>query len=163
VLGFYLLVFLGPNGPGGQFTQWLGIGILPFTFSGLVVGSVIYSLPFYLQPVVNAFSQLGPRPLEIASSLGMPPLSRFLRVGIPLAKSGIGSGSLLAFVHTLGEFGVILMLGGSIPGRTQVVSVAIFDHVEALEYREAHFLSLGLVLMSFVILAVVINKRWSRV
>src|SRR3989344_5203408 len=140
VIGFYLLVTLGPNGPLGQFTQWLGLGTLPFTFWGLVVGSLIYSLPFAVQPLQHAFEAIGRRPLEAAATLGAGPLDRFITAAI------------LSFAHTVGEFGVVLMLGGNIPGVTRVVSVQIYDHVEALEYAQAHWLAGGMVLFSFVVL-----------
>ena len=152
VIGFYLLVTLGPNGPLGQFTQWLGLGTLPFTFWGLVVGSLIYSLPFAVQPLQHAFEAIGRRPLEAAATLGAGPLDRFLTVALPLARPGFITAAILSFAHTVGEFGVVLMLGGNIPGVTRVVSVQIYDHVEALEYAQAHWLAGGMVLFSFVVL-----------
>ena len=152
VLGFYLLVSLGPQGWGGQFTQWLGIGLLPFTFAGLVLGSVIYSLPFAVQPLQNAFESLGPRPLEVAATLRASPWDTFWHVVLPLCRPGVVSAAVLSFAHTVGEFGVVLMLGGNIPGVTRVVSVQIYDHVEALEYAQAHWLAGGMVLFSFVVL-----------
>ena len=152
VLGFYLLVAMGPNGPVGQFTQWLGIGLLPFTFPGLVIASVFYSLPFVVQPIQNAFEAIGERPLEVAATLRASPWDAFWSVAVPLAKPGFLSGAILGFAHTVGEFGIVLMIGGNIPGRTRVVSVQIYDHVEALEYTQAHWLAGGMVLFSFLVL-----------
>lgn len=152
VIGFYLLVTMGPNGPLGQFTQWLGLSTLPFTFWGLVVGSIIYSLPFAVQPLQHAFEAIGPRPLEAAATLGAGPLDRFFTVALPLARPGFITAAILSFAHTVGEFGVVLMLGGNIPGVTRVVSVQIYDHVEALEYAQAHWLAGGMVLFAFVVL-----------
>lgn len=152
VIGFYLLVALGPNGPLGQFTQWLGVGALPFTFWGLVLGSLIYSLPFAVQPLQHAFEAIGQRPLEAAATLGAGPLDRFFTVALPLARPGFITAAILSFAHTVGEFGVVLMLGGNIPGVTRVVSVQIYDHVEALEYAQAHWLAGGMVIFSFVVL-----------
>lgn len=152
VLGFYLLLALGPNGAVGQLTQALGLGRLPFTFWGLVVGSVFYSLPFVVQPIQNAFEAIGERPLEAAATLRASPLDRFFTVALPLARPGLVSAAILGFAHTVGEFGVVLMIGGNIPGQTRVVSVQIYDHVEALEYGRAHWLSAGMVLFCFVVL-----------
>jgi len=152
VLGFYLLLLLGPKGWVGQFTQSLGIGVLPFTFSGLVIASVIYSLPFAVQPIQNAFVAIGPRPLEVAATLRASPWDRFISVALPLAKPGLITGAVLGFARTLGEFGVVLMIGGNIPGQTQVLSVAIFDHVEAYEYAAAHVLAAGMLGFSFIVL-----------
>ena len=152
VLGFYLLVSLGPNGPLGAVTEALGIGLLPFTFAGLVVGSVIYSLPFVAQPLQQAFEAIGPRPLEVAATLRAGPLDTFFSVVLPLARPGFITASILGFAHTVGEFGVVLMIGGNIPERTRVVSVQIYDHVEALEYTQAHWLSGGMLLFSFLVL-----------
>ena len=152
VIGFYLLITMGPNGPIGQFTQWLGVGALPFTFWGLVAGSLIYSLPFAVQPLQAAFEAIGTRPLEAAATLGAGPLDRFFTVALPLARSGFITAAILSFAHTVGEFGVVLMLGGNIPGQTRVVSVQIYDHVEALEYAQAHWLAGGMVIFSFVVL-----------
>ena len=152
VLGFYLLVTMGPHGPVGQFTQWLGIGLLPFTFAGLVVGSVFCSLPFVVQPLQNAFEAIGPRPLEAAATLGASPWDSFVNVVLPLARPGFITAATLGFAHTVGEFGVVLMIGGNIPNATRVVSVQIYDHVEALEYAQAHWLSAGMLLFSFVAL-----------
>lgn len=152
VLGFYLLVAMGPNGPVGHFTQMLGLGTLPFTFGGLLVASVIYSLPFVVQPIQNAIEALGKRPLEVAATLRAGPIDRFFTVVIPLALPGFFTAAVLGFAHTVGEFGVVLMIGGNIPGVTRVVSVQIYDHVEALDYANAHSLSLLMVLFSFVVL-----------
>jgi len=153
VLGFYLLIAMGPHGPVGQLTQWLGLGLLPFTFAGLVIASVFYSLPFVVQPIQNAFEALGDRPLEAAATLGAKPLDAFFTVAVPLAKPGFLTATVLGFAHTVGEFGVVLMIGGNIPDRTRVVSVQIYDHVEALEYAQAHWLSAGMVVFSFLVLA----------
>lgn len=152
VLGFYLLLFLGPNGPGGAFTLWLGLGTLPFTFAGLVVASVFYSLPFVVQPIQNAFESMGQRPLEVAATLGAGPWDRFISVAVPLARPGFLTAIVLGFAHTVGEFGVVLMIGGNIPGETKVLSVAIYDHVETLEYVQAHLLSAGMVGFAFMVL-----------
>ncbi|MET0311833.1 MAG: molybdate ABC transporter permease subunit [Burkholderiaceae bacterium] len=152
VIGFYLLVTLGPQGPVGQFTQAAGLGLLPFTFAGLVVGSVIYSLPFVVQPLQNAFEAIGEGPLEAAATLRASPLDAFLTVVLPLARPGYLTAIVMGFAHTVGEFGVVLMLGGNIPGRTRTVSVQIYDHVEALEYAQAHALAGGMVVFSFLVL-----------
>ncbi len=152
VLGFYLLIAMGPNGPLGHLTQALGIGLLPFTFPGLVIASVVYSLPFVVQPIQNAFDAIGERPLEVAATLRASPWDAFWSVAVPLAKPGFLSGAILGFAHTIGEFGIVLMIGGNIPGRTRVVSVQIYDHVEALEYAQAHWLAGGMVLFSFLVL-----------
>ncbi len=159
VLGFYLLVAMGPYGPVGQFTQWLGIGLLPFTFPGLVVASVFYSLPFVVQPVQNAFEAIGPRPLEVAATLRASPWDTFFTVVLPLAKPGFITAAILGFAHTVGEFGVVLMIGGNIPEKTRVVSVAIYDHVEALEYTEAHILAGGMLLFSFLVLLGLYSRK----
>ncbi|PKM46070.1 MAG: molybdate ABC transporter permease subunit [Gammaproteobacteria bacterium HGW-Gammaproteobacteria-1] len=152
VLGFYLLLAMGPNGPVGQFTQWLGIGTLPFTFWGLVVASVFYSMPFVVQPIQNAIESLGERPLEAAATLRAGPWDTFFTVVLPLARPGFFTAAILGFAHTVGEFGVVLMIGGNIPGVTRVVSVQIYDHVEALEYAEAHWLAATMVIFSFLVL-----------
>lgn len=152
VLGFYLLLLLGPHGPVGTFTQALGLGTLPFTFAGLVVGSTLYSLPFVVQPIQNAFVAVGERPLEVAASLRASPLDRFFTVAVPLARPGFLTAMILGFAHTVGEFGVVLMIGGSIPGATQVLSIAVYDHVEAMEYGNAHALAAGLIGFAFVVL-----------
>ena len=152
VLGFYLLVFMGPQGPLGKLTEYLGIGILTFTFPGLVVGSIVYSLPFAVQPLQAAFSSIGRRPLEVAATLGAKPRDAFFSVVLPLAKPGFITAAVLSFAHTIGEFGVVLMIGGNIPGKTQVVSTEIYSYVEALEYGKAHGLALIMVLFSFLVL-----------
>ena len=152
VLGFYLLVSLGPQGPGGQLTQAMGLGLLPFTFAGLVVGSVLYSLPFVVQPLQNAFEALGETPLEAAATLRASPLDTFFHVVLPLARPGYLTAMVMGFAHTVGEFGVVLMMGGNIPDQTRVVSVQIYDHVEALEYAQAHWLSGGMLVFSFAVL-----------
>lgn len=154
VLGFYLLVLMGPSGPIGKLTSQLGWGTLPFTFSGLVIASVLYSLPFVVQPLQAAFSAIGKQPLEAAATLRAGPLDTFFSVVIPLAKPGFMTGAILGFAHTVGEFGVVLMVGGNIPDRTRVVSVQIYNHVEALEYSEAHWLAAGLLVFSFTVLLV---------
>ena len=152
VLGFYLLVTMGPNGPVGQLTQALGIGVLPFTFWGLVVASVFYSLPFMVQPVQNAFEAIGDRPLEVAATLRASPLDTFFTVVLPLATPGFITAGILTFAHTVGEFGVVLMIGGNIPGVTRVASVQIYDHVEAMEYGDAHRLAAVMLIFSFLVL-----------
>lgn len=152
VLGFYLLVAMGPQGPVGQLTQSLGIGSLAFTFQGLVIGSMIYSLPFVVQPIHNAIESVGRRPLEVAATLGAGPIDRFFSVLLPQAKAGFITAAVLGFAHTLGEFGVVLMIGGNIPEETRVVSVLIYDHVEALNYTGAHRLSAWLLIFSFLVL-----------
>jgi molybdate transport system permease protein len=158
VLGFYLLVLMGPSGPVGQLTQSLGAGLLPFTFTGLVVGSVIYSLPFVVQPLQAAFEGIGERPLEAAATLRAGPWDRFFSVAVPLARTGFLGAAVLAFAHTIGEFGVVLMIGGNIPGATKVLSVALYDHVEALEYGAAHALAAGMLVFSFLVLLAVYGR-----
>lgn len=152
VLGFYLLLAMGPNGPVGQFTQSFGLGLLPFTFWGLVVASVFYSMPFVVQPIQNAIEALGERPLEVAATLRAGPWDRFFSVVVPLARPGFLTAAVLGFAHTVGEFGVVLMIGGNIPGATRVVSVQIYDHVEAMEYGQAHWLAMSMVIFSFLVL-----------
>ncbi len=152
VLGFYLLVLMGPQGPVGHWTQALGLGVLPFTFTGLVVASVLYSLPFMVQPIQNAMASLGERPLEVAASLRASPLDAFFSVVLPLCKPGLVTGAIMSFAHTIGEFGVVLMVGGNIPGVTRVASVQIYDHVEALEYADAHRLAALMLVFSFAVL-----------
>ncbi|AYF87963.1 molybdate ABC transporter permease subunit [Pseudomonas sp. JS3066] len=159
VIGFYLLVSMGPHGFIGQFTQSLGLGTLPFTFAGLVVGSVIYSMPFVVQPLQNAFTTIGQRPLEVAATLRASPWDTFFSVVLPLARPGFVTASILGFAHTVGEFGVVLMIGGNIPEKTRVVSVQIFDHVEAMEYAQAHWLAGGMLLFSFLILLALNTSR----
>ncbi len=159
VLGFYLLIAMGPNGFVGQLTQQLGLGTLPFTFWGLVVASAIYSIPFVVQPIQNAIESLGERPLEVAATLRAGPIDRFFSVVLPLAKPGFITAAVLGFAHTVGEFGIVLMIGGNIPGATQVISVQIYDHVEAMEYTQAHILSGLLVLFSFLVLLTVYSVQ----
>lgn len=161
VLGFYLLVLMGPSGPVGALTQSLGLGVLPFTFAGLVVGSVIYSLPFVVQPLQAAFEAVGERPVEVAATLRAGPWDRFFTVVVPLARPGFVGAVVLGFAHTVGEFGVVLMIGGNIPGATQVLSVTLYDHVEALEYAQAHWLAAGMLLFSFLVLLAVYGRRQS--
>ena len=190
VLGFYLLLLLGPHGPGGWLAGWWGAHSLAFTFPGLVIGSVLYSMPFVVQPIRNAFEAIGERPLEVAATLRAGPLDRFLTVALPLAKrgfltgavlgfahtvgefgvvlpnmrGGLVSGMVLTFAHTLGEFGVVLMIGGSIPGQTRVLSVAIFDYVETGEWATAHLLAGGMLAFSFVVILtmMMLEKRIGR-
>ncbi len=164
VLGFYLLLIMGPEGPVGKLTQAMGLGTLPFTFGGLVVGSVIYSMPFVVQPVRNAFDAVGDRPLEVAATLRASPLRRFFTIALPLARPGMLTGSVLGFAHTVGEFGVILMIGGNIPGETKVLSVAIYDHVESLEWTQAHMLAGGMLVFSFLVVFTMylLEKRLRR-
>ncbi len=152
VLGFYLLLLMGPQGPVGQLTQSLGLGRLPFTFSGLVVASVIYSLPFVVQPLQQAFEAVPERLLEAAATLRASPWDRFVSVALPLARPGFVTASVLGFAHTVGEFGVVLMIGGNIPGATRVLSVAIYGHVEAGEFAQAHWLAAGMVAFAMVVL-----------
>ncbi|MCI8210838.1 molybdenum ABC transporter permease [Pseudomonas sp. S25] len=152
VIGFYLLLLLGPNGTVGQLTQSLGLGTLTFSFPGLVIGSVLYSMPFVVQPLQNAFSAIGTRPLEVAATLRANPWDTFFSVVLPLAKPGFITGAILGFAHTVGEFGVVLMIGGNIPDKTRVVSVQIFDHVESMEYLQAHWLAGSMVVFSFLVL-----------
>ena len=152
VIGFYLLVAMGPNGPVGQLTQAVGIGLLPFTFWGLVIASVFYSMPFVVQPIQNAIEALGERPLEVAATLRAGPWDRFFSVVVPLARPGFMTAAVLGFAHTVGEFGVVLMIGGNIPGATRVVSVQIYDYVEAMEYGQAHWLAGSMVIFSFLVL-----------
>ncbi len=154
VLGFYLLVMLGPAGPVGKLTTWLGIGTLPFTFAGLIVASVLYSLPFVVQPLQASFTSISEQALEAAATLRASPLDTFFSVVVPLAKPGFLTAIILGFAHTVGEFGVVLMVGGNIPDKTRVVSVQIYNHVEALEYSQAHWLAGSLLLFSFTVLLV---------
>ncbi len=166
VLGFYLLLAMGPNGPVGHFTQALGIGPLPFTFWGLVIASVFYSLPFMVQPLQTAFDAVGERPLEVAATLRATKLDAFFTVAVPLAAPGFLTASVLTFAHTVGEFGVVLMIGGNIPGVTQVASVRIYDYVEGLEYSEAHRLAAAMLIFSFLVLLALYtwrpnSRKWS--
>jgi molybdate transport system permease protein len=162
VLGFYLLIMLGPHGPVGGLVEAAGFEPLVFTFSGLVIGSVIYSMPFVVQPLQDAFSAIGQRPLEVAATLRASPLDRFFTVAVPLARPGFLTAAVLGFAHTLGEFGVVLMIGGNIPGETRVASIAIYDHVEGLEFSQAHGLSATLLIISFLLLITVygLNRRF---
>jgi molybdate transport system permease protein len=164
VLGFYLLIALGPNGPGGWLAQMFGGRSLAFTFNGLVIGSVVYSLPFVVQPVRNAFEAFGGRPLEVAATLRAGPWDRFWSVAVPLARPGLLTGAVLGFAHTVGEFGVVLMIGGNIPGQTKVLSVAIYDYVEQLQWREANILSGIMVAFSFAVIltVMIVEKRVAR-
>ena len=152
VLGFYLLILMGPNGPVGKFCHWIGLPTLPFSFSGLLVASVVYSLPFVVQPLQNSFETIGRQPLEAAATLRASPLDTFFSVILPLAKPGYLTAIVMGFAHTVGEFGVVLMIGGNIPGKTRVLSVSIYDHVEALEYAQAHWLSAGMLVFAFLVL-----------
>jgi molybdate transport system permease protein len=160
VLGFYLLLLMGPQGPVGQFTQALGMGRLPFTFAGLVVASVLYSMPFVVQPLQQAFEAIPERTLEAAATLRASPWDRFFSVALPLARPGLLTASVLGFAHTVGEFGVVLMIGGNIPDQTRVLSVAIYGHVEALEFADAHRLAAGMVVFAMVVLVTlyVVNR-----
>lgn len=165
VLGFYLLVVMGPQGPLGQLTQALGWGVLSFSFTGLLIGSVIFSLPFAVQPLQHAFEALGPRPMEVAATLQASPLDAFFSVALPQARSGLITAAILSFAHTVGEFGVVLMIGGNIPGQTRVASTQIYGHVEAMEYAQAHWLAGGMVVFSFAVLMglALLKNRHSRV
>jgi molybdate transport system permease protein len=162
VLGFYLLLTLGPNGLVGGVMESLGGRPLAFTFTGLVIGSVIYSMPFVIQPLQGAFVAIGRRPMEVAATLRASPLDRFFSVAVPLARPGFITAAVLGFAHTVGEFGVVLMIGGNIPGETRVLSIAIYDHVEGMEYVNAHLLSGGLLLLSFLMLVAVyaLNRKF---
>jgi molybdate transport system permease protein len=165
VLGFYILLLLGPQGWIGMLTQSLGIGLLSFSFSGLLIGSIIFSLPFAVQPIQYAFEAIGNRPMEVAATLRAKPLDAFINVALPLAKPGLLTAAVLSFAHTVGEFGVVLMIGGNIPGQTRVVSTQIFGYVEAMEYTQAHWLAAGMVVFSFGVLIVLslLKKRADRV
>lgn len=165
VLGFYLLILMGPQGPIGQLTQAIGLGLLSFTFSGLLLGSVIFSLPFAVQPIQHAFELLGRRPMEVAATLGAKPIDAFFTVALPMAKSGVMTAAILSFAHTVGEFGVVLMIGGNIPHQTQVVSTQIYGYVEAMEYTQAHWLAAIMVVFSFAVLLglSLMKKRQDRV
>ncbi|MGV8917881.1 MAG: molybdate ABC transporter permease subunit [Pseudomonas sp.] len=158
VIGFYLLLSMGPNGFFGHFTQSIGLGTLTFSFPGLVIGSVIYSMPFVVQPLQNAFAAIGTRPLEVAATLRANPWDTFFSVVVPLARPGFITGAILGFAHTVGEFGVVLMIGGNIPGQTRVVSVQIYDHVEAMEYAQAHWLAGAMLVFSFLVLLVLYSS-----
>jgi molybdate transport system permease protein len=157
VLGFYLLIALGPNGPGGWIAGLWGGRTLAFSFTGLVIGSFFYSLPFMVQPLRNAFAAIGDDPLEVASSLGASNWQRFWRVALPLARPGYVTGAVMTFAHTVGEFGVVLMIGGNIPGQTKVIAIALYDYVERLQWAEAHAIALGMVVFAFVVIAVTLT------
>lgn len=161
VLGFYLLLLLGPNGPIGQFSHWIGLGNLPFTFTGITIACAVHSLPFVVQPLQNAFEAIGKRPLEVAATLRASPLVTFWEVAFPLAKPGFFTAAIMGFCHTIGEFGVVLMIGGNIPGETRVLSLEIYNHVEAMEYAQAHWLAGGMICVSFtgLLLIYCINYR----
>jgi molybdate transport system permease protein len=160
VLGFYLLVLMGPDGAVGRLTTALGWGTLNFSFTGLLIGSIVFSLPFAVQPIQHAFEAIGPRPMEVAATLRARPVDAFFSVALPLARPGLLTAAILSFAHTVGEFGVVLMIGGNIPGQTRVVSTQIYGHVEAMEYAQAHVLAAGMVLLSFVVLlALALMKR----
>lgn len=164
VLGFYILVLLGPQGWIGQFTQAIGLGVLSFSFTGLLLGSIVFSLPFAVQPIQYAFEAMGKRPMEVAATLRASPMDAFMTVALPLAKPGLLTATVLSFAHTVGEFGVVLMIGGNIPGKTQVVSTQIYGHVEAMEYAQAHALAAGMVVFSFAVLVILarLKKRNDR-
>ncbi|MEE4377840.1 MAG: molybdate ABC transporter permease subunit [Candidatus Competibacteraceae bacterium] len=165
VLGFYLLIALGPSGPGGWIARQFGGQTLAFTFEGLVIGSVIYSMPFVVQPIRNAFEAFGDRPLEVAATLRASPLDTFFTVALPLARPGFLTGAVLGFAHTVGEFGVVLMIGGNIPGETKVLSIAIYDYVETLQWDQAHLLAGGMLIFAFIVILAMmtIEKRLGRV
>jgi molybdate transport system permease protein len=165
VLGFYLLVLLGPDGPGGALAGLWGGRTLAFTFEGLVIGSVVYSMPFVVQPIRNAFAAIGDRPLEVAATLRASPLKAFWTVAVPLARPGFLSGAVLGFAHTVGEFGIVLMIGGNIPGTTKVLSVAIYDYVETSQWRESNILAAGMAAFAFVVILtmMVLEKRTARI
>ena len=165
VLGFYLLVVLGPHGPGGLLASAWGGETLAFTFGGLVIGSVAYSMPFVVQPIRNAFDAIGDRPLEVAATLRAAPLKAFWTVAVPLARPGFATAAVLGFAHTVGEFGIVLMIGGNIPGKTKVLSVAVFDYVEAMQWREANILAAGMAAFAFVVILAMtlLQKRIARV
>ena len=161
VLGFYLLLLLGPNGPIGELSNWIGLGNLPFTFTGITIACAVHSLPFVVQPLQNAFEAIGKRPLEVAATLRASPFVIFWQVALPLAKPGFFTAAIMGFCHTIGEFGVVLMIGGNIPGETRVLSLEIYNHVEAMEYTQAHWLAGGMICVSFAGLLIIycINYR----
>ncbi|WP_296185455.1 molybdate ABC transporter permease subunit [Pseudomonas sp. UBA1879] len=162
VIGFYLLLFLGPNGALGQITERLGLGTLTFSFTGLVIGSVLYSMPFVVQPLQNAFVAIGPRPLEVAATLRASPRDTFFSVVLPLARPGFVTGAILGFAHTVGEFGVVLMIGGNIPEKTRVVSTQIYNHVESMEYVQAHWLAGFMLVFSFLVLLALYSRGTTK-
>lgn len=164
VLGFYLLVVMGPQGPLGQLTQALGWGVLSFSFTGLLIGSVIFSLPFAVQPLQHAFEALGPRPMEVAATLRASPLDAFFSVALPQARSGLITAAILSFAHTVGEFGVVLMIGGAVPGETKVLSIALYDYVETMRWSQAHMISAGMLVFSFLVILTmtVLERRLGR-
>jgi len=161
VMGFYLLLLLGPNGPIGQLSTSIGLGTLPFSFIGIAIACAVHSFPFVVQPLQNAFESIGKRPLEVAATLGASPLDSFFHVVMPLAKPGFLTAIVMGFCHSIGEFGVVLMIGGNIPGKTRVLSVEIYNHVEAMEYAQAHWLAGGMVGFSFIALLIIylINQK----
>jgi len=161
VLGFYLLLLLGPNGPIGEFSEYIGVGILPFSFAGIAIACAVHTLPFVVQPLQNAFESFGKRPLEVAATLRAGPITTFWTVAFPLAKPGFFTAAIMGFCHTLGEFGIVLMIGGNIPGQTRVLSLEIYNHVEAMEYAQAHWLAGGMMSVSFIGLLLIycINQR----
>jgi molybdate transport system permease protein len=163
VIGFYMLLAMGPSGPVGKLSNAVGWGPLPFTFTGIVIASVLYSMPFVIQPIQNAFEAVGDRPMEAAATLGASPLGAFFTVALPLARPGFVTAAILGFAHTIGEFGVVLMIGGNIPGKTRLISVQIYDHVEALEYGRAHWLAGGMLVFSFLVLLALYSRRKERV
>jgi molybdate transport system permease protein len=165
VLGFYLLIVMGPQGPLGQFTQAMGWGVLSFTFTGLLIGSMLFSLPFAVQPLQHAFEAIESRHMEVAATLRASPIDAFFSVAFPLARPGLVTAAILSFAHTVGEFGVVLMIGGNIPGKTRVVSTEIYGHVEAMEYAQAHLLAVGMLVFSFVVLLALalMNRRQRQV
>lgn len=163
VIGFYMLLAMGPYGPLGKLTSFLGLGALPFTFPGIVLASVCYSMPFVVQPIQNAFEAMGERPLEAAATLRASPLDAFFTIALPLAKPGFITAAILGFAHTIGEFGVVLMIGGNIPGKTRLVSVQIYDHVEAMQYTRAHWLAGGMLIFSFIVLLGIYTRRKEKV
>ena len=165
VLGFYLLIAMGPQGPLGQFTQAMGWGVLSFTFVGLLIGSILFSLPFAVQPLQHAFDAVGKRPMEVAATLRASPFDAFWHVALPLAKPGFVTAAILSFAHTVGEFGVVLMIGGNIPGKTRVVSTELYGHVESMEYAQAHGLAAGMLVFSFAVLLALalLNRRHGQV
>lgn len=161
VLGFYLLLLLGPNSPIGAFSEYIGVGVLPFSFTGIALACAVHTLPFVVQPLQNAFESFGKRPLEVAATLRAGPIATFWQVAFPLAKPGFFTAAIMGFCHTLGEFGIVLMIGGNIPGETRVLSLEIYNHVEAMEYEQAHWLAGGMMLTSFIGLLLIycINHR----